>query len=220
MASCSGIQQVRQCMCRKLLPATRQMVHVQGHSFLALFPWSRWFDRFMLLTILLNIVLTATSFYGEPAGFIRGQLHSRVHRLGMKSDSLPAACKPCTFAEPTATTKQSFAHSIPCHSARGGQHRVLRLCAGGAGRQAGSHGPAALLAQQLAQAGRAAVCGVCCRHHYPGGRVLHALGSSIGRNGAGMELLALICQRWSAQSKLDQWSGSYLHVLSITPCRL
>ncbi|PRW21007.1 voltage-gated ion channel superfamily [Chlorella sorokiniana] len=33
----------------------------------------RWFDRFMLLTILLNIVLTATSFYGEPAGFIKAQ---------------------------------------------------------------------------------------------------------------------------------------------------
>lgn len=26
----------------------------------------------MLLTVLLNIVLTATSFYGEPAGFVRG----------------------------------------------------------------------------------------------------------------------------------------------------
>ena len=36
--------------------------------------YNRWFDRFMLLTILLNIVLTATTYYHEPARFARGGL--------------------------------------------------------------------------------------------------------------------------------------------------
>lgn len=38
-----------------------------------LLAYNPWFDRFMLCTIILNILLTATTFYGEPAGLAHAQ---------------------------------------------------------------------------------------------------------------------------------------------------
>ncbi|KAL4420689.1 hypothetical protein ABPG75_010345 [Micractinium tetrahymenae] len=40
---------------------------------LYLLAYNPWFDRFMVCTIVLNILLTATTFYGEPAGFAHAQ---------------------------------------------------------------------------------------------------------------------------------------------------
>lgn len=114
----------------------------------------------MLLTILLNIVLTATSFYGESAGFVRGNHRNRFVLQ-------PEQRKPLTTCTLDAHPPNSL--SIPaCCSARSGQHCVLGLCAVGAGREAGGHGPAALLALQLAQAGCAAVHCICSGHHRAG----------------------------------------------------
>ena len=130
--------------------------------------YSKWFDHAMLAGIILNIVLTATTFYNQPDGFTRGGVGSmgggRTGSQGVRREpagSAPPCCScpaaplvPCSI--PLRLAPPIF--PSPLCSPGAGQHRLLLSGDCRAVDPADGAGAPPLLALQLEQGG---LCGGC-----------------------------------------------------------